>query len=184
MEPFEQKRNTRARPSRAGLILLDLAGVLIVSGGLYDMFTPSLPPHELAFIRGAGGGAGSAEAVTLSRELLRALGGALISAGAVSTSPVFYVLACCRAKCRRRLVLLGRSGLEKNDTRRITGARGRVAPVVGPSAARYLAVFSLTSSNQFSTMTSWGKSSESSTVRIITNRRSSGLISNAARRPS
>ena len=79
-EPVERERSSRAPPSRAGLILLNLAGALIVAGGLYDIFTPSMPPHELDFIRGAGGEP-SAGAVTLSRELLRALGGALVSVG-------------------------------------------------------------------------------------------------------
>ena len=77
---MDRERSSRALPSRTGLLLLNLAGVLIVSGGLYDIFTPSMPPHELAFIQGAGEEP-SAGAVILSRELLRALGGALVSVG-------------------------------------------------------------------------------------------------------
>jgi uncharacterized protein YjeT (DUF2065 family) len=59
----------------AGRILLEIAAVLITAGGLYDVFTPQLPSN-LKKICGANEGAHK-----LTRELLRALGGALIAIG-------------------------------------------------------------------------------------------------------
>lgn len=56
-------------------IILDGAAALILLGGLYDIFTPRLPPN-LAAVCGAG-----APASRLVRELLRALGGCLVAIG-------------------------------------------------------------------------------------------------------
>ena len=57
-------------------ILIGTAGALMTAGGLYDAFAPRLP-RNLASICGS-----QAEVSKLVRELLRALGGALVSVGA------------------------------------------------------------------------------------------------------
>jgi hypothetical protein len=57
-------------------IVLNSAAALIVLGGLYDLFTPKLPP-TLAAICGD-----NERTRKLVRELLRALGGSLVAVGA------------------------------------------------------------------------------------------------------
>jgi hypothetical protein len=57
-------------------IVLNTAAALIVLGGLYDLFTPKLPPNLTAIC------GDNDRAQQLVRELLRALGGALIAVGA------------------------------------------------------------------------------------------------------
>lgn len=59
-----------------GRAILLLAGFLIAAGGLYDLLTPQLPANLAAAC------AGSEQARRLARELLRALGGALVAIGA------------------------------------------------------------------------------------------------------
>ena len=61
-----------------GRIILEIASGLITAGGLFDVFTPNLPSN-LVTICGA-----NEAAQKLSRELLRALGGALIAVGAAT----------------------------------------------------------------------------------------------------
>ena len=56
-------------------ILIETAAALITLGGLYDLLTPQLPPNLVAQC------SGDAQAIRLTRELLRALGGALFSIG-------------------------------------------------------------------------------------------------------
>lgn len=56
-------------------IVLETAAALITIGGLYDLFTPRLPPH-LGAICGD-----NEHASRLVRELLRALGGSLVAIG-------------------------------------------------------------------------------------------------------
>ena len=67
-------------PRRTSLILLNTSAVLVIIGGGYDAFVPSLPAHVVEFI-GVSADAGSSGAVVMARELLRALGGALMAAG-------------------------------------------------------------------------------------------------------
>ena len=68
----------------AARILLVLSGLLIACGGLYDLFTPRIPLHLLA-ICGV-----NHRAQSLVRELLRALGGALMAIGvAICTIALF-----------------------------------------------------------------------------------------------
>jgi hypothetical protein len=62
----------------SGRIILECAAGLITAGGLFDLFTPRLPSN-LARICGANDGAHR-----LARELLRALGGSLITVGAAA----------------------------------------------------------------------------------------------------
>jgi hypothetical protein len=59
----------------AARTILGLAGVLIASGGLYDLFTPRLPPNLIAIC------GSNKPAQKLVRELLRALGGCLLAIG-------------------------------------------------------------------------------------------------------
>ncbi len=61
------------------LLLLNSSAALIILGGLYDIFTPAVPSHELEFAQ--RGGLPGQGALALSRELLRALGGALLAVG-------------------------------------------------------------------------------------------------------
>ncbi len=65
---------------RLSLALLNVSALLVGAGGLYDVLTPSVPSHELEYLRSLGEQPGPA-AVMLFRELLRALGGALIGVG-------------------------------------------------------------------------------------------------------
>ena len=66
----------------AGRILLEIAGVLITFGGLYDLLAPKLPPNLVAIC------ANNDQAIYLARELLRALGGALIAVGVTTLALV------------------------------------------------------------------------------------------------
>lgn len=55
--------------------MLDGAAGLIALGGLYDLFTPRLPPNLIAIC------ADNPRASRVVRELLRALGGCLVAVG-------------------------------------------------------------------------------------------------------
>ena len=61
--------------STPSLLVLNLAGVLISLGGLYDLFTPRLPAHLASRCEG------NPAALELVRALLRALGGCLVPIG-------------------------------------------------------------------------------------------------------
>jgi uncharacterized protein YjeT (DUF2065 family) len=61
-----------------GRIILEFAAALITAGGFYDVFTPRLPSNLIRIC-----GANDA-ALSLPRELLRALGGSLIAIGAAT----------------------------------------------------------------------------------------------------
>ena len=54
---------------------LDSAAALITFGGLYDVFTPQLPPNLVEMC------SGDKRVLKLVRELLRALGGCLVAVG-------------------------------------------------------------------------------------------------------
>jgi uncharacterized membrane protein len=56
-------------------VILETAGVLIAGGGLYDLLTPKLPSNLASIC------SGNARVEKLMRELLRALGGALLAIG-------------------------------------------------------------------------------------------------------
>lgn len=60
---------------KIGPITLEASGVLIALGGLYDIFTPKLPPN-LASICGADD-----QSSHLVRQLLKALGACLLAVG-------------------------------------------------------------------------------------------------------
>jgi hypothetical protein len=57
-------------------VVLNSSAALIVLGGLYDLFTPKLPPSLIAIC------GDNERAKKLVRELLRALGGSLVAVGA------------------------------------------------------------------------------------------------------
>jgi hypothetical protein len=59
-----------------GRLLVGIAGALIALGGAYDLFASKLPPN---FVTAC---ADRPQAARLTRELLRALGGALLAIGA------------------------------------------------------------------------------------------------------
>lgn len=61
-----------------GRVLVGIAAGLVALGGLYDLFVPSLPRNLESFF------ANNERARKLVRELLRALGGALVTIGIVS----------------------------------------------------------------------------------------------------
>ena len=58
-----------------GQCVLELAAALVTLGGLYDLLTPKMPPHLTEMCNE------SEKASKLVRELLRALGGALVAIG-------------------------------------------------------------------------------------------------------
>ena len=59
----------------AAKFVLELAATLITLGGLYDLLAPKLPANLAAMCHG------NPQAAKLARELLRALGGALVAIG-------------------------------------------------------------------------------------------------------
>ena len=65
-------------------MILETAGVLIAGGGLYDLLTPKLPPNLASIC------SGHARAEKLVRELLRALGGALLAIGAALSALIGF----------------------------------------------------------------------------------------------
>jgi hypothetical protein len=81
----------------AARAVLVIAGLLIAMGGLYDLFTPRLPPNLLA-ICGV-----NHRAQSLVRELLRALGGALT---AIGLSVCFIVLTASPIPTQPQLGLI------------------------------------------------------------------------------
>jgi hypothetical protein len=80
-----------------GRLLVAFAGVLIALGGAYDLFTSKLPPNFAAAC------ADRPHAAALTRELLRALGGALVAVGA---AVVFVTLHAHGPFSRFELILL------------------------------------------------------------------------------
>jgi hypothetical protein len=80
----------------AAQCVLELAGFLIVAGGLFDLFAPRLPGNLLAIC------SGNSTAERLVRELLRALGGALSAIG----SSVLAIALCGHLDRFRLLIVL------------------------------------------------------------------------------
>jgi len=79
-----------------GAVILETAGVFIAVGGLYDLLMPHLPPNLTAIC------AGNVLVERLVRELLRALGGALV---AVGTTTSVLVAMCGRPLSHFVLIL-------------------------------------------------------------------------------
>jgi hypothetical protein len=63
-----------------GLGLLNVAGVLVIGGALYDLLVPTLPANHLAYL-GTAEGQLDPRYAELDLALLRALGGCLLAVG-------------------------------------------------------------------------------------------------------
>ncbi len=63
-----------------GLSLLNVAGVLVIVGALYDLLVPSVPPNHLAYL-GATSGALDPRYAALDLAMLRSIGGCLLAIG-------------------------------------------------------------------------------------------------------
>lgn len=66
-----------------GLALLNLAGVLVIVGALYDLLVPSVPHNHLAYLGAADGGLDPRYAA-LDLAMLRSIGGCLLAIGATT----------------------------------------------------------------------------------------------------
>jgi hypothetical protein len=66
-----------------GLALLNMAGVLVIAGALYDLLVPSIPPNHLAYL-GAADEPLDARYAELDLAMLRSIGGCLLAIGATT----------------------------------------------------------------------------------------------------
>lgn len=66
-----------------GLAMLNVAGVLVVAGALYDLLVPSVPPTHLAYL-GATDGPLDPRYAALDLAMLRSIGGCLPAIGATA----------------------------------------------------------------------------------------------------
>jgi hypothetical protein len=64
----------------AGLVLLNLAGVLVIAGALYDLIVPSVPANHLAYL-GVATQRLDARYAELDLAMLRSIGGCLLAVG-------------------------------------------------------------------------------------------------------
>jgi hypothetical protein len=63
-----------------GLVLLNAAGVLVITGALYDLLVPSVPANHLAYL-GAPDGRLDPRYADLDLAMLRSIGGCLLAVG-------------------------------------------------------------------------------------------------------
>lgn len=63
-----------------GLAFLNVAGVLVIVGALYDLLVPSVPPNHLVYL-GATSGAVDPRYAALDLAMLRSIGGCLLAIG-------------------------------------------------------------------------------------------------------
>jgi hypothetical protein len=68
---------------KIGLVLLNAAGALVITGALYDLLVPSVPPNHLAYI-GAADGRLDPRYAELELAMLRSIGGCLLVIGATA----------------------------------------------------------------------------------------------------
>src|SRR5258708_5295753 len=73
-------RNTRMSRRTVGLTFLNLAGVLVILGALYDLLVPSVPPNHLAYV-GATNDSLDPRYAALDLTMLRSIGGCLLAIG-------------------------------------------------------------------------------------------------------
>ena len=66
-----------------GLALLNIAGVLVIVGALYDLLVPSVPPNHLAYL-GAAEEPLDSRYAELDLAMLRSIGGCLLAIGATT----------------------------------------------------------------------------------------------------
>ncbi len=65
---------------RTGLVLLNVAGVLVILGSLYDLLVPAMPPNHLHYV-GAAAGQLDPRYAQLDLAMLRSIGGCLLAIG-------------------------------------------------------------------------------------------------------
>jgi hypothetical protein len=65
---------------RVGLVLLNVAGVLVIAGALYDLLVPSVPANHLAYL-GAATDQLDPRYAELDLAMLRSIGGCLLAIG-------------------------------------------------------------------------------------------------------
>ncbi len=65
---------------RLGLVLLNIAGVMVMAGALYDLLVPSVPANHLAYLRAATDRLDPRYA-ELDLAMLRSIGGCLLAVG-------------------------------------------------------------------------------------------------------
>ena len=63
-----------------GLTILNMAGVLVIVGALYDLLVPSVPPNHLAYL-GTAEGRLDPRFAALDLAMLRSIGGCLLAIG-------------------------------------------------------------------------------------------------------
>ncbi|MFO0913635.1 MAG: hypothetical protein U0795_11810 [Pirellulales bacterium] len=66
-----------------GLALLNVAGVLVIVGALYDLLVPSVPQNHLSYV-GATDGSLDPRYAALDLAMLRSIGGCLLAIGATA----------------------------------------------------------------------------------------------------
>ncbi|HUQ68206.1 MAG TPA: hypothetical protein VM165_01710 [Planctomycetaceae bacterium] len=64
-----------------GLAMLNIAGVLVILGALYDLLVPSVPPNHLAYL---GNEQLDSRYAKLDLAMLRSIGGCLLAIGATT----------------------------------------------------------------------------------------------------
>ncbi len=65
---------------RTGLVLLNVAGILVILGSLYDLLVPAVPANHLQYL-GATEGQFDARYAQLDLAMLRSIGGCLLAIG-------------------------------------------------------------------------------------------------------
>ena len=65
---------------RTGLVLLNMAGILVILGSLYDLLVPAVPPNHLHYV-GEAAGQLDPRYAQLDLAMLRSIGGCLLAIG-------------------------------------------------------------------------------------------------------
>lgn len=66
-----------------GLVMLNAAGILVISGALYDLLVPTVPANHQAYL-GATDGRIDPRYAALDLAMLRSIGGCLVAVGVTS----------------------------------------------------------------------------------------------------
>ena len=67
-------------PRRMGLVLLNVAGILVILGSLYDLLVPTVPSNHLLYL-GEADGQFATRCAQLDLAMLRSIGGCLLPIG-------------------------------------------------------------------------------------------------------